>query len=216
MVKTLGRLAAAAVLLGGAALVSSAPPAQADYVPFTIVNPTEGPPGTVITATGDTWCATTTQVPGENIQPGVPGSVIVEFGVMEFPIQLGNESNLAKVLATTTATVGADGMWTAQITVPAGTAPGEQYGVMGHCTVEYDATTSTTSVPETTAPSSTTGLPPDSAAHGDTDRQARATLEIDFFPAQFEVLPAEGPVPTTAPTSAAPADAVPGQASYTG
>ena len=219
MATNLRRLVAAAVLVGGAALTGGSPPAGADYVPFTIVDPTSGPAGTVITATGDTWCATTTQQPGENIQPGIPGVVVVEFGVMEWPPELGTESELDEVLASTTVEADIDGMWTAQITVPAGTPPGDRYGVMGHCTVEYEEgeTTTTTEV----APSTTDA--PDAPAAGAgagageaSTRQARATLEIDFFPAQFEVTEAAEPVPTTSPTGAAPATAVPGQADFTG
>lgn len=202
---------AAAILIGGAALTGGAPPAGADYVPFTIVDPVKGPAGTVITARGDKWCATTTQEPGENIQPGVPGTVVVEFGLMQWPPNLSTETELETVLVSTDATVGSDGMWSAQITVPAGTPPGEHYGVMGHCTVEYEPEETTTSIEATTS----TTLPP--ADPSGSTRQTRATLAFDFFPAQFEVTGSSGePVPTTAPTTAAPADAVPGQAVFTG
>jgi hypothetical protein len=209
------RLLVAAALLGGATLVGASPPAQADYVPFTIVDPTEGPPGTVITATGDTWCATTTQEPGENIQPGVPGSVVVEFGLLRsWPPDLGTEDQFEEVLVTTDATVGADGRWSAQITVPEGTPPGDRYGVLGRCTVEYTPEETTTTVPVTTEPSTSTTVVPDADAPA--PGAAGDTLSFLFFPAQFVVTEDSVPATTTVPAGAAPANAVPGQATFTG
>lgn len=217
MARTRNALLVAGLLVGGAALAGGAPPAGADYVPFTIVDPTQGPPGTVITAKGDTWCATTTQEPGQNIQPGIPGSVVVEFGTLAWPPDLGTEAELDEVLVTTNATVGSDGMWSATITIPEGTPPGQGYGVLGHCTVEYEAeTTTTTEPPSTSTSSSIVDIDPPAAGAGGREL---AQLSIDFYPARFEVLPAaEVPVTTTTttPTAAAPANAVPGQAGYTG
>lgn len=215
--RNLRRLVAAAVLVGGATLISAAPPAQADYVPFTIVTPAEGPPGTVITATGDTWCATTTQEPGENIQPGVPGTIVVEFGLLKsWPPDLGTEDQFEELLVSVQGTVAADGAWSAQITIPEGTAPGERYGVLGRCTIEAPPVeTTTTSVPETTTPPTSSTLvevDEDPAAPG----AAADTQEFLFFPAQVIVTAGSAAVPTTAPTVAAPANAVPGQANFTG
>lgn len=205
-------LLAASAFVGGTIVFGGIQPAQADYVPFTIVDPTSGSAGTVITATSDTWCATTTQEEGENIQPGVPGTVLVEFGLLVNPPNLGpTPVVLDEVLASTTVSAGADGMWSAQLTVPPGTPPGEDYVVVGHCTVLYEGQppTSTTSEATTTAVS-TTGT---DAVAPRSDRQADAVLAYDFYPAQFEVLPTPASEP---PTNAPPAEALPGSAGYTG
>lgn len=217
MARTLNRLVVAALLVGGAALTGGAPPAGADYVPFTIVDPVKGPPGTVVTATGDRWCATTTQEPGEDIQPGVPGSVVVEFGTVDWSAQQGTEVELDEVLLTTDAVVGSDGRWKGSFIVPEGTPPGEDYGVVGHCTVLYEGETTTTTEATTTS-TSTTLVDIDPTAGDPAGGRELAQLAFDFYPARFEVLPAnDPPVTTTAPAAAAaPANAVRGQAGYTG
>lgn len=218
MATNVRRILAATIFIGGAALVGSSPPANADYVPFTIADPEAGPPGTVITVSGDTWCATTTQEPGQNIQPGVPGSVLVEFGEASWPRQIANESQLDRVLASTRVDAGPDGRWTARIAVPGGTPPGDEYGVMGHCTVITTgtpaSTTSTSQAGSTSTTASSTTQPPDpAAAPTRAVAQADEVLMFDFLPARFEVT--EAP-PASAPQGASPAEAVEGQADFTG
>ena len=211
-------LVAVSMLVGGALLVGASPPAGADYVPFTIADPVEGPAGTVITVQGDTWCATTTQEPGENIQPGVPGTVLVEFGVASWPREISTESALDEVLVSTKIKAGADGMWSAQLTVPEGTPIGEDYGVMGHCTVLTGGQVPTTST-TTTEGSSTTEMtepPPPDVAPARAAAQVDDILSFDFLPAQFKVTAGPAEVPPSVPAGALPADAVPGQADFTG
>lgn len=216
MAMRMRNLVAASILIGGAAVVGSGPPAAADYAPFVIIDPVKGPAGTAIHVTNDDigWCATTTQAPGQNIQPGVPGTVVVEFGSLATPPNIGGVVVLDEVLDTATVAAGADGSWHATLTVPAGTPPGAGYAVTGHCDVPVIETTTTTA---TSTSTSTTGstTPPDPAT---ATRSAQRDLLFDYYPARFTVTVTgdPGPTTTTPPSGAPPATAVAGQADFTG
>jgi hypothetical protein len=199
-------------LLGVAVAGFGGPPAAADYAPFVVLDPTSGPPGTVVTASSDGSgrCGTVTYTDqGPVVEQ--PGTVVVELGTLPHPPDIGMPVTLVDVLATTTVAAGPDGLWTAQLTIPADAAPGKLW-VTGHCEVSdaFAPDTSTTvagaaaSAPTTTAPT-----PP-----------PRQRL-FDYFPAVFTVT---GATTTSAPTTTvivccgppAPAPAVEGTSSFTG
>ena len=135
-----------------AALVAA--PASAQEGPFAPIslNPTSGPPGTVITVSGE-GCG----------EPGFPGSVEAYFG---------NEEEL---LAQGSGDAASDGTWSVQVTVPDALDPAPLYLVTATCfvdsgdgpqpdldydIVEFDVTDGTVTPPVTPPTTPTTPTTP--------------------------------------------------------
>jgi hypothetical protein len=188
-----GAAAIALVAAGGGG------PVAADYAPFVTIQPTEGPPGTTIEVMPDASgrCGNVTYTDQGPVVDD-PGTVVVELGTLAKLPDIGGIVVLDEVLDTVTVDAGADGLWSATLTVPADAPPGKLY-VTGHCDVPE---TTTTEAPDTPT------------------RSSARTLLYDYYPATFTVL-GETTTSTTPPTPtttvpAPPAPAVEGTSSFTG
>lgn len=208
MRSTTRSLIAAATLLGGTLIFgSTSGPAAADYAPFVVVDPVEGPAGTTITTANDPagWCADHVEQPDGTQTRGEPGTVVVEMGTLAATPDIGGVVNLDEVLASKTITADADGNWSATFTIPTDAQPGDVFYVTGHCDAELILLPSTT----TTAPTTTTTQP--------VPRAAPRALLFDYYPAKFTVV---GDTTTTTSgvsgTGATPATPVSGTSDFTG